>query len=134
MAFIDWGGPFRQIRTHRRPISQFLTLLALLVIGDVALRLALQSRIGDFSLVLTGLLTPTALLGLGALTAAMVLWLRMLRSYQVSFFYPLWGLAPLGVFVVQWVMFNGAFTWKALFGAVLMLIGVGLVIRGGHSV
>ena len=76
MAFIDWGGPFRQIRTHRRPISQFLMMLALLVAGDVALRF----------------------------------------------------------FVVQWVLFGSNFTWKALLGAILMLLGVGLVIRGGHSV
>ena len=86
MAFIDWGGPFRQIRTHRRPISQFLMMLALLVAGDVALRLALRGRVGDLGLLLTGLLTPGALAGLAALTIALVLWLRILRSYQVSFF------------------------------------------------
>jgi hypothetical protein len=109
-------------------------LVGFLITSDVALRLAFRDRVGDVSLMLTGIFTPLALVGWAALTLAVVVWLRILRSYQVSFFYPLWGMVPLGVFVVQSAVFGGGFSWQALLGAGLMILGGGLLIRGGHSV
>ena len=53
--------------------------------------------------------------------------------HQLSFFYPLWGLGSVVLLGLYWLRPSGWIDPKALFGALLVLIGAGLLMRGGHS-
>ncbi len=132
MAFTDFLAPLLRLRAHSRPIRLFTSTLGLLVASDSCLRYAVRDTT-TLSAGLQQVQTPLGWLGLALLLAALLVWLRLLQGHQLSFFYPLWGLAPLGVFLVHIVALDGWTTLKGLFGATLMLLGAGLIMRGGHS-
>lgn len=135
MAFIDYFVPLRRAsQQHRGAILMFGGTLGLLITGELCLRQALAGLAApDPDLLAAALMQPLGLLGMGSILAATLLWALLLVRHQLSFFYPLWGLAPLALMLVHWIATGSLLDPRALFGALLVLAGAGLLLRGGHS-
>jgi hypothetical protein len=135
MAFTDYFAPIRRVgQQHRGVIIMFNSTLALLVTGELCLReVVTPSLAPSFEGVAAALLQPLGVLGLGFLLAGLLLWALLLVRHQLSFFYPLWGLGSVALLGLYWVRPSGWVDPKALFGALLVLVGAGLLMRGGHS-
>ncbi|HYF65022.1 MAG TPA: hypothetical protein VD886_19510 [Herpetosiphonaceae bacterium] len=135
MAFIDYFVPLRRAgQKHRSAILMFGGTLGLLITGELCLRQVLDGRAApDPALLAAALLQPLGLLGMGCILAATLLWAMLLVRHQLSFFYPLWGLATLALMLAHWIAAGSLDDPRALFGALLVLAGAGLLARGGHS-
>ena len=135
MAFIDYFVPLRRAgQQHRGAILMFGGSLGLQTTGELCLRQALAGIASPQPAILAAaLLQPLGLLGMGSILAATLLWAMLLARHQLSFFYPLWGLATVVLMVVHWVATGGLLDPRAMFGALLVLCGAGLLARGGHS-
>jgi len=135
MVFIDYFAPIKRVgQQHRGTIILFNSALALLVIGELCLREVLTATaVLSIDTVAMALLQPLGLLGLGFLLTALLLWASLLVRHQLSFFYPLWGLGTVVLVGLYWLRTGGWLDLKALFGALLVMVGVGLLVRGGHS-
>ncbi len=135
MAFTDYIAPIKRVsQQHRGVIIMFNSTLALLVTGEICLRqVAPASSVLSIDGVAAALLQPLGLLGLGFLLAGLLLWAALLVRHQLSFFYPLWGLGSVVLLGLYWLRPSGWIDPKALFGALLVLVGAGLLMRGGHS-
>jgi hypothetical protein len=135
MAFTDYFAPIKRVsQQHRGVIIMFNSTLALLVTGEICLReVVSSSTVFSVDSVAAALLQPLGLLGLGFLLAALLMWSVLLVRHQLSFFYPLWGLGSVVLMGLYWLRPSGWIDPKALFGALLVLIGAGLLMRGGHS-
>ena len=135
MAFIDYFVPLRRAsQQHRGAILMFGGTLGLLIAGELCLRQALAGlAVPDPDLLAAALMQPLGLLGMGSILAATLLWALLLMRHQLSFFYPLWGLAALALMLVHWIVNGALLDPRAWFGALLVLVGAGLLLRGGHS-
>lgn len=135
MVFTGWFVQMRRFgRQHSHPITLFASSLLLLVAGDVCLRHALHAAAPTPNALLLALSSIWGLSGLVSIGCALVVWVVVLSRYQLSFFYPLWGIATVLILLVQVVVLDGWFAPKALLGIALVLIGAAYLIRGGHSV
>ncbi len=135
MAFTDYFAPIKRVsQQHRGVIIMFNTTLALLVTGELCLREVVPaSMVLSVDSVAAVLLQPLGLLGLGFLLAGLLMWSVLLVRHQISFFYPLWGLGSVVLLGLSWLRPSGWVDPKALFGVLLVLVGAGLLMRGGHS-
>ena len=135
MAFIDYFVPLRRAsQQHRSAILMFGGTLGLLITGELCLRQVLAGiAVPDPNLLAAALMQPLGLLGMGSILAATLLWALLLVRHQLSFFYPLWGLAALALMLAHWIATGSLHDLRALFGALLVLAGAGLLLRGGHS-
>ena len=135
MVFIDWLAFMRQQRTQIHPSKLYMCVVVLLASGTVLLRQVLLRAPARpwpaMKVVLESAMGGVALL---LLALAVMLWVRLLQRYQLSFFYPLLGLIPLLVLLIEAVFFQLNVTLWAAVGACLILGGAAVLVRGGHSV
>lgn len=122
------------LRQHSQPLTVFGLALALLVAGDWQLRRALAGlRAPAAGEVLATLGQGAGLLGLALIAAALLLWALLLARWQLSFFYPLWGVASVLGALLRWLWFDGWMAPPALLGIAMVCAGAALLMRGGHS-
>lgn len=145
MAFTDYIAPIKRVgQQHRASILMFSGALLLLLAGDLCLRRILKSQEAAalagaagkdafWAAIPVVLAQPSGWLGLGLIGAGLCVWLALLLRHQLSFFYPLWGISTLLLLLISWAA-SGSINPKALFGGALVVIGAGLLMRGGHSI
>lgn len=136
MAFTDYFAPIKRVgQQHRGAIATFGGSLGLLVAGELCLRRVLLSvATPSLAALELALLQPLGVVGMGLVLAAILVWALLVSRYQLSFFYPLWGLATLVLTLVYRIASGELPAPQTLFGALLVIIGAVLLIRGGHSI
>ncbi|WP_110519104.1 hypothetical protein [Herpetosiphon llansteffanensis] len=125
----------RGIGEHGTAIRLFSSAIGLLIAGQLCYRKALITA-SQHSLSSLWQVSQSfwGILGIGLILLSLIPWLALLARRQLSFFYPLWSIATIIVVLINWWWFGGGMSWQTLAGIGLVLVGVSLLFRGGHSI
>lgn len=125
----------RGLGEHGTAIRLFGSALGLLIAGQLAYRKALLSATQrNLESLWQVSQSFWGMLGIGLILLSLIPWLALLARRQLSFFYPLWSIATIVLVVINWWWFGGGMSWQTLAGIGLVLLGVSLLFRGGHSI
>ncbi len=125
----------RGLGEHGTAMRLFGSAIGLLIAGQLCYRKALLTVTQhNLANLWQASLSFWGILGISLIVLALIPWLALLARRQLSFFYPLWSIATIVLVLINWWWFGGGMSWQTLAGIGLVLVGVSLLFRGGHSI
>lgn len=117
----------REKKYMMTPIFLALTVVILIVTGQVLWKLGVTGKIHSFDSFLAALTSPLVIIGAIVYILAAIIWIFMLSKYQYHFIYPLLSLSFILALIASRFIFHEEFSWLSWLGVGIICLGIILI-------